>query len=756
MLPNGTPHALRREQRLDEAVTSFLEAEEAGRRPDRAAWLARYADVARELAQFFAAQDEVDRLAGPLRAVARAALGATPPPGDTPPTGRWDACPPDRPAPSAPDGYELLQVLGQGGMGLVYRARQKSAGRLVALKLIRAERLGSEADLHRFRNEAETAAQLDHPHIVPVYEVGACRGRLYFSMKLVEGGSLDGQLARFQGDTRAAARLLATVARAVHHAHQRGVLHRDLKPSNILLEWRAGDAVSPVPFVSDFGLAKRVAGPGAEPGEQDLTQTGAIIGTPSYMAPEQTSGARRGVTTAADVYGLGALLYALLTGRPPFRADNAVDTLLWVREREPEPPSRVNAQVDRDLETVCLKCLEKDPERRYPSAEALAEDLERWLSGGPIHSRPLPWRARWWRWCGRNPLVAGLVACTGLLLALGVAGLASGAWLLWQEREETRAALAQAREHSARAETQRHRAETNFRHASSGVGLLLDAYDPKWKGRPRTFADVRRWQMKIALRLLAPFCEDQSAEPERRLQKGIAYVHRGRVYQYLGNQDQARQAFLQAAAVFDGLTQDYPDDPTYPFEQGTALHILAEHLYDAGRVPEANAYHSQAMRVLRVAVQAHPAHAETARMLAWWLCVWFDPNQRDPKAAVGPARKAVKLDAHFPDSWKVLGVAYYRSGQWDAAVKALRRALQLSRGEKKFARATATFFLAMAQWRCGKWDEGLKAYRQATRRMRNNRGTWDDLDRAAFAEASALLGIREAPPPRPKAQASPP
>jgi serine/threonine-protein kinase len=293
-MPGNAQEPLNREQRLDEAVTAFPEAQEAGRLAHRKEWLARYPEVAVELEQFFADQDEVDRLTGPLRTV----LQGTPPPGDTPQPGSPDAAfsllSPSA-LPSPPEGYELIQVLGQGGMGLVYKARQKDADRLVALKLIRADRLTSESDVQRFRNEAEAAAQLDHPHIVPVYEVGARPGHFFFSMKLIESGGLDAQLDRFRDDPRGAVRLVAQAARAVHHAHQRGILHRDLKPSNILLDCEGQ------PHGSDFGLAKRIEADGS------LTQTGAIVGTPQYMAPEQTSGRKGAVTTATDVYGLGAV-----------------------------------------------------------------------------------------------------------------------------------------------------------------------------------------------------------------------------------------------------------------------------------------------------------------------------------------------------------------------------------------------------------------------------------------------------------------
>jgi serine/threonine protein kinase len=271
--------------------------------------------------------------------------------------------------------YELMEEVARGGMGVVYRARQLSLNRIVALKMILPGRLASAEDLMRFRTEAEATARLQHPNIVTVYEVGEVDGQHFYSMDFIDGPSLSKKLLYGPLPGRVAAKHVMTVARAMHHAHCHGILHRDLKPSNILLD------AQEVPHITDFGLAKKIDA------DSSQTRTGMVMGTPSYMAPEQAGGKIKELGPACDVYSLGAMLYELITGRPPFKSDTPMDTLMHVMERDPAPPRLLNPKVDRDLETICMKCLEKDPRGRYVSAEALAADLEHYLNGEAICAR---------------------------------------------------------------------------------------------------------------------------------------------------------------------------------------------------------------------------------------------------------------------------------------------------------------------------------------------------------------------------------
>jgi len=323
--------------------------------------------------------------------------------------------------------YDLGEVLGRGGMGVVYEATQLSLHRRVALKMILDSEAASPVSLRRFTLEAETAAKLDHPNIVPIYEVGEHNGQPFLSMKLIAGDNLRKKISsgdlcltpRGEGTNKTAireraiaiARHVSAVARAVQHAHENGVLHRDLKPGNVLVD-RAGQ-----PHLTDFGLAKLMELEAEEADRAPLTMSGTTLGTPNYMSPEQAAGRR--LTPASDIYSLGAILYEMLTGKPPFQAGTLLETLRLLAEQEAKRPSLINPRIDRDLDTICMKCLEKNPATRYPTAEALADDLDRWLRQEPIHARPAGLGLRTRRWIARNRVGTALIA--SLILGLAAA-----------------------------------------------------------------------------------------------------------------------------------------------------------------------------------------------------------------------------------------------------------------------------------------------------------------------------------------------
>jgi serine/threonine-protein kinase len=373
---------------LEEAIAAYLRSLEAGAPLDRAVLLRNHQGIAPELERFFANHDRVERTARPLREAARTES-----------------------LPRAFGRYELLEEIGRGGMGIVYKARDLRLKKTVALKTILAGKLASSSDVERFHLEAEAAAGLDHPNIVPIFELGQEDGQHYFTMRLIEGGSLERRLGSFHDDPRAAARLVLVLAKAVRHALQMGILHRDLKPGNILLDAQGE------PHITDFGLAKRIDA------NEDVTSPGEILGTLAYMAPEQAAGGAKRLGTAVDVYGLGAILYALLTGRAPFVGKNAADTLLQVRAQEPVDPGVLNPKVPVELAAIALKCLEKDPARRYESPRTLADDLSNWLEGRSVQARPVSRVRRLWRWCRRNAALSIFVGMASMLVLVAAGAL---------------------------------------------------------------------------------------------------------------------------------------------------------------------------------------------------------------------------------------------------------------------------------------------------------------------------------------------
>jgi len=339
--------------------------------------------------------------------------------------------------------YELLEEIARGGMGVVYKARQNTLKRIVALKMILSGQLAGPEEVRRFYVEAEAAAGLDHPNIVPIFEIGQHDGQHYFSMAFVDGESLARRVAAGPLPPRAAVQLVKKVADAVAYAHVEGVVHRDLKPANVLVD-RDGE-----PRVTDFGLAKHISTERGKAAAASLTATGQVLGTPSYMPPEQAGGESKDIGPLSDVYSLGAILYCLLTGRPPFQAASTMETLIQVLQQEAVSPRLLNSKVPRDLETICLKCLEKEPPKRYPSAAAFAEDLRRFLTNEPIVARPIsPWE-RALKWAKRRPAIAAMTAAIILAVFVGVSGIA------WQWREAESARQVSATTAVAEAEARR-------------------------------------------------------------------------------------------------------------------------------------------------------------------------------------------------------------------------------------------------------------------------------------------------------------
>lgn len=459
--------------KLDEVIKAYLLAKDSGDSPSREQLLSQHPHIVEELKEFFESQERavetqptasdeskpnladtlehaVDK--EPERNAVTERLAKSDFDTEAKTIRRVQS---DEPAPTPESSiarktlgdYELLEQIGQGGMGVVFRARQVRLDRIVALKTIRSGSLASQREIVRFQTEAEAAAELDHPAIVPVFEVGESEGTHFFSMGYVDGISLGEKLHEGPLLPQEAAELVAQLANAVAYAHGKGVIHRDLKPDNVLLDEQGQ------PRITDFGLAKRIDT------DSGQTQSGEVLGTPSYMPPEQATGSRK-IGPTSDVYGLGAILYASLTVRPPFQAASQIDTLVQVMENEPVPPRQMNPGIPRDLDTICLKCLQKEQEKRYPSARELAEDLERFVAGEPIHARPVGASERMWMWCKRNPKVALPTAVAVLLGIVLMIGGPTLAFNFYQQKEY--------------AEKQRGLAESNEQRANSNFDLAME------------------------------------------------------------------------------------------------------------------------------------------------------------------------------------------------------------------------------------------------------------------------------------------
>jgi serine/threonine-protein kinase len=618
------------EERLDEIIAGFLRAAEAGQPLSQSELLRANPDLAEDLADFFQEYNHFDHVTEPLRSLVHG---------------------PQPELPEALENYEILAEIGRGGMGVIYKARQKRPSRLVALKMILTGQRASPTDRQRFRAESEAAACLEHPHIVPIYEVGEHVGQPFYSMKLIESGNLSQRLGEFcllplnqvshdtkkpgdrdtrkDGDTgpgvpipsslgrvsaTRVAQLMATVADAVHYAHQRGILHRDLKPANILLD------PGGVPYVSDFGLAKRLIPTEGGPAP---TQTGAILGTPSYMPPEQARGQKEAITIASDVYSLGAILYELLTGRPPFRADSPMETMCLLLEREPESPRTLNPRVPADLETICLRCLEKEPGRRYASAQALADDLRRFSAGEPIAARPIGNAERCWRWCRRNPGTAALIGSFAATVVAGFALVFSQYLEADKQRKKAVALVGQVQAENQRAETNLKKAEestevaeANFRQLRQAVkDLWLNVSEKELFNKPGSIP-LRRDLLRLVRGHYEDFLKQRGDDIEIRTELASLHFRIGQLESALGAKKDALEDYFRARDTFDKLVQDRPNDPSLRRQLAVSYINAAAVVDGMGRRDEARTALNTALEHLRKLVKDFPPSAENMLELA--------------------------------------------------------------------------------------------------------------------------------------------
>jgi serine/threonine-protein kinase len=637
-----------------------------------------------------------------------------PPPGNSPPR------PPDESTLPQIPGYEVEAALGRGGMGIVFRARHLRLDRLVAVKMMLAGAYAGSREKDRFQREAVVVAGLRHPNIVQVHDVGEHAGRPYFTLELIDGGNLAHKLAGTPQPARRAAELVATLAGAVQLAHASGIIHRDLKPSNILL---TSDGT---PKVTDFGLARQV-GDGAS-----LTQTGVAVGTPSYMAPEQARGRPGAVGPAVDVYALGAILYELLTGRPPFRAATAAETVQQVISQEPAPPSRLNDQVPRDLETVCLKCLAKEPGRRYASAAALADDLRRFGEGRPIQARPVGWAERSWRWCRRNPTAAALLAT-----ALALVGLASGGgvWLVRQQAERRAEAIRQDAElrnevGTAVAQAVSLRKGVHFREARELLEQARRRLEPAGPDDLHSQVNQGRADLDLAERLDAARIEAATR---------LGGMHGLEVAEPL-----YASAFAEA-----GLGRDGDDvEAVAARVRGSALCPELVAVLDdwAGITPDTRR-RAWLLAVARGA-DPDPARDRLRRPELWQDRAWLTRVAREQAAAdlspqlataLGQVARArggdavallAAVQARYPqDFWLnyELGQTMYEARQWDEALGYYRAALAV-RPEVSAAHNG----LGLALYAKGRRDEAIDSFRRAVRLDGKSASAHINLGRALY------------------------
>ena len=739
---------------VDEVLVRYLRAADRDTAPPPYTLVALYPELADELREFFADRDEVESFAAPVRAAILARHFAQ----TSPRTGE-DA----EPVGTMLGPYRLDEEIGRGGMGVVYRAWDTALDRPVAVKTIRTPGRPHPEALARFRAEAVAVARLQHPNIVQVFGTGEHAGQPYVVLEYVPGGSLADALTGHPVPPADAAALVETLARAVHSAHRRGVIHRDLKPANILLQ-RAedrgqrtedrkadGSSLSSVlcplsslsPRITDFGLAK-VLDEGAEP----ITETGAVLGTPAYMSPEQAHGRMADVGPGSDVYALGVLLYEMLTGRPPFCGVTKLDTLRQVMNDEPVPPRRLVPAVPRDLETVCLKCLGKEPARRYAGADVLADELKRFLDGRPILARPVGPLGRARRWCRRQPWLAGLMAalalCTALLAAQwwraerNAADAFQSASSAQTNAAAAAAATGEANKLLKEAVEQRERADQRFRTAHGAVRDLAVWVSEKVLAGVPPLQPVRKELLDRAVSYYEGFVRDRAGDPVLRFELADLYFKTAKLTTDIGSKAEALDRYRRAAELYDGLLREDPDNQRYLTEQAYILNNSGSLHGDIGDRPKAAAAYHGALAVYARLRAANPGDLgyqdSTANALYNLGRLESDAGDFGPaldhlgqaravreglaKAESGNGPNALKLT----DIVHQVAVAYDRLGRTDEAVAAEDR-VRAEREEltRKFpknpdvrlALATTYRFLGDHQRTAGRPDEAEAALKKA-------------------------------------------
>jgi non-specific serine/threonine protein kinase/serine/threonine-protein kinase len=604
-------------------------------------------------------------------------------------------------------GYEIVNELGRGGMGVVYQARQTRLRRVVALKMILAAGHAGDADLARFRIEAESIARLQHPHIVQIHEVGEHDGLPYFALEFCAGGSLDKKLAGTPLPSDEAAALLVKLAEGMHAAHQKGVVHRDLKPANVLL------AEDGTPKITDFGLAKKLD-------EVGQTQTGAIMGTPSYMAPEQAEG-KKNIGPAADVYALGAILYECLTGRPPFKAATTFDTIMQVVSDEPVPPSRLNAQVPRDVETICLKCLQKDAGKRYGSAAELSDDLRRFRAGEPVRARPVGAWGRMVRWARRKPAVAASLAAAVLLLLAGTGVSTYFAIAAARQAQQALAAKDRAEE-AAEAEKKAKESETVQRRQAEAVVKMLESVfrdlDPR--AEQKGCFDVKSQllaQLDAAARTLDTEYADQPLV-RARLRNALGVTQLG-----LGEADKALPLFQ--AALEERHAHLEPDHP----DTLTTMSNLAGAYQHAGQLDKAVQLFEQTLEKQQAKLGPdHPSTLNTMNNLASAYKAAGKLDQAVPLFEQTLEKRKTKLGADHArtlESMGSLGSAYQAAGRLDKAEPLLEQSLEQKKaklGPDHPHTLTTMVSLASAYQAASNLDKALPLFEQALEKQKAKLG----------------------------------